>query len=74
METILIVLQLIAALLLVLVIMIQEKGSGFGEAIGGSAGSSSFQTSKRGAEKVLGSVTVGLLSFFIVLSVVLNFV
>lgn len=73
MQTALVIIQIVAAVLLVFVILVQEKGSGLGEAIaGGSA--SSFQTSKRGAEKVLSQITVGLLVLFLLVSLALNFV
>lgn len=73
METVLSILQVISAVLLLAVVMIQEKGSGIGEALGGSAGGSSFETTKRGAEKVLSYATVVILAVFIALSLVLNF-
>ena len=44
-----------------------------GEAIGGSGGGAGFQTSKRGAEKMLAQATVILVSAFLVISLVLNF-
>ena len=72
MFTTLLILQVILALLLIFVIMIQEKGAGLGEAIGGSA--SSFQTSKRGAEKAVGNLTWILLVAFMGTSLILNFV
>jgi protein translocase SecG subunit len=73
MQTVLLVLQVIAAILLAGSILIQERGSGMGEAIGGSS-AAGFQTSKRGAEKVLAQLTVVLLVAFMILSLVLNFV
>jgi len=59
---------------MVLTILVQEKGAGLGEAIGGSGGVSTFKTQKRGAEKVLANLTFGLIFIFLVLSIVLNFV
>lgn len=44
-----------------------------GEAIGGASGAG-FQTSKRGAEKVMAQITLGLLIIFVVLSLLLNFI
>jgi len=73
MHTTLIVLQLICAILLAGSILVQERGSGMGEAIGGSGGGAGFQTSKRGAEKMLAQATVILVSAFLVISLVLNF-
>lgn len=74
MQTTLLVLQVISALLMIIAIMVQEKGSGMGEALGGTGGGSSFQTTKRGAEKVLAQATVLLMVLFIGFSLALNFV
>lgn len=73
MATALLVVQIISALLLLVAIMLQEKGSGLGEALTGSA-SASFQTTKRGAEKLLARATVVLMVLFVGLSLALNFV
>ena len=73
MSTLLIVLQIIASVLLIFVILVQEKNSGLGEALTGSA-SASFEIKKRGAERVLSQLTVGLLVFFLAVSLLINFV
>lgn len=70
-HTILLVSQLVSAGLLALLILVQEKGSGLGEAIGGV--NTSYQTTKRGAEKFLSTGTVVLLCLFLGLSLALNF-
>lgn len=49
--------QIILGILLILVIIIQQKGSGLGSAFGGDLG---FYRTKRGAEKLLFYVTIGL--------------
>ena len=64
MQTALLIIEIVLALLLVLAILIQEKGSGFGEAIGG-VGGSSFETTKRGPEGVLATLTVILMVLFL---------
>lgn len=74
MQTVLTIIQLISALLLIVTIMLQEKGAGLGEGIGGQSASSSFETSKRGAEKFLGQATIVLVLVFLGLSLVLNFI
>lgn len=71
-HTILLTLQIVTAILLALFILVQEKGSGLGEAIGGVG--ASYQTTKRGAEKFLNNGTIALLILFVALSLVLNFV
>lgn len=74
MQTALIILQVISAVLMIVAIMVQEKGSGLGEALGGTGGGSSFQTTKRGAEKILSQATVVLMTLFVGFSLALNFV
>lgn len=73
MQTALMIIQVVLSFLLIFVIMLQEKGSGLGEAIAGSA-ATNFQTQKRGAEKVLSQITVLLVVLFIAASLALNFV
>lgn len=53
-------------------ILVQEKGTGLGEAIGGVG--ATYQTTKRGAEKVLSRMTVLFLIAFLGLSITLNFI
>jgi len=74
MEKVLIVSQIIVALLMSITILIQEKGDGFGEALGGASGAAGFQTQKRGAEKVLHNLTVVLVTLFLILSFTINLV
>lgn len=71
-HTILLISHVVVALLLAFLILVQEKGSGLGEAIGGVG--ASYQTTKRGAEKFLASATVVMLCAFLGLSLALNFV
>jgi protein translocase SecG subunit len=74
METFLLVLQVVVGILLALVILVQEKGSGMGEALGGSSNSGGFQATKRGAEKVLSNATIVLLIIFLSVALILNFI
>ncbi len=55
--------QIILGVLLVLVIIIQQKGSGLGTSFGGDMG---FYRTKRGAEKLLFYLTIGLSIAFVV--------
>lgn len=73
MKTALIILQLVSAVLFALVVLLQEKGSGMGEAIGGTS-ASNFQTSARGAEKIIFWMTLALLVLFVGSSLLLNFI
>lgn len=57
--------QIIIGVLLIIVILIQQKGTGLGTAFGGDL---SFYRTKRGAEKLLFYATIILSSLFILLS------
>lgn len=58
--------QIILGILLVLVIIIQQNGSGLGSAFGGDLG---FYRTKRGAEKLLFYATIALSVAFVVASI-----
>lgn len=59
--------QIILGALLILVIIIQQKGSGLGSAFGADLG---FYRSKRGAEKILFYSTIVLSLAFIISSLI----
>lgn len=59
--------QIILGVLLILVIIIQQKGSGLGSAFGADMG---FYRSKRGAEKLLFYGTIILSAIFILSSLI----
>ena len=59
--------QIILGILLVIVIINQQKGSGIGGSFGGDMG---FYRTKRGAEKLLFYITIGLALLFILSSLV----
>lgn len=67
MKSVISVIQIILGVLLILVIIIQQKGSGLGSAFGGDMG---FYRSKRGAEKLLFYATIVLSTALIVSSLV----
>ena len=58
--------QLIVAIALSIVLLLQAKGSGFGAGLGGST--SVFRT-RRGIEKTLFQLTIVLIVLFVVVSV-----
>jgi preprotein translocase subunit SecG len=58
-------LQIIIAVVLILVIIIQQKGTGLGSTFGGELG---FYRTKRGAEKFLFYATIALAVIFVLLS------
>lgn len=61
------ILQILVGILLILVIIIQQKGAGLGSAFGADFG---MYRTKRGAEKFLFYMTIALSVIFIVLSLV----
>lgn len=60
-------LQIILGVLVVLVIIIQQKGTGLGSTFGGSIG---FYSTRRGAEKLLFNLTIILAVLFILASLI----
>ena len=61
------VLQIIISSMLIVAVLLQAKGSGFGAALGGMSGGSTFRT-KRGLEKTLFQATILLTIIFIFIS------
>jgi len=60
-STVLTILQLVFAVLLVVAILLQQKGSGMGAAFGGT---SNIYTTKRGVDKVLFQATIVIAILF----------
>lgn len=73
MQNAILITQVVVSILLALLILIQERGSGLGEGIAG-VGGGAIQTKKRGAEKVLANLTVAMIALFLALSLTLNFI
>jgi len=67
MKPIISLIQIILGVLLILVIIIQQKGAGLGSSFGGDL---SFYRTKRGAEKLLFYATIGLSLAFIFSSLI----
>lgn len=63
------ILQIIVSAILITVVLLQVKGSGFGAALGGMSGGSVYRT-KRGLERTLFQVTIILVVVFITVSFV----
>jgi preprotein translocase subunit SecG len=57
--------QILVSVMLIIVVLLQAKGSGFGAGLGGTT--SSFRT-RRGLEKTLFQATVGLTILFLAMS------
>ena len=66
-ETLLNLLQIFVSVILIVVILLQVKGSGFGAALGGMSGGSVYRT-KRGLERTLFQATIVLTVVFIFIS------
>jgi preprotein translocase subunit SecG len=60
-------LQIVVSVILIVVILLQVKGSGFGAALGGMSGGSVYRT-KRGLERTLFQATIILTIVFIFVS------
>lgn len=60
-------LQIVISTILIVAVLLQAKGSGFGAALGGMSGGSTFRT-KRGLEKTLFQATILLTIVFIFIS------
>ncbi len=71
MKTAVSLIQIILGVLLILVIIIQQKGSGLGASFGGDMG---FYRTKRGAEKLLFYATIVIVFVFIIFSIIGLFV
>jgi preprotein translocase subunit SecG len=60
-------LQIVISAVLIVAVLLQAKGSGFGAALGGMSGGSTFRT-KRGLEKTLFQATILLTIVFLFIS------
>ena len=60
-------LQILISAILIMLVLLQVKGSGFGAALGGMSGGGAFRT-KRGLERTLFQATVILTIVFIFVS------
>ena len=67
MKPVIYLIQIILGILLIVVIIIQQKGSGLGTAFGGDL---SFYRTKRGAEKLLFYATIVISAAFILSSLI----
>ena len=66
-KTVIQVLQIAVPCLLIVFILLQQRGTALGSAFGGGGG---FYTSRRGAEKKIFWITIVLGSLFIIISLV----
>ena len=63
----LLVLQIIVGLLIIVLVVLQSKGTGIGSTFGGDMG---FYGTKRGAEKMLFYITIALTTIFCISSLI----
>ncbi|MBA2521542.1 MAG: preprotein translocase subunit SecG [Chloroflexia bacterium] len=68
METALNLVMILVSVVLILVILLQTKGSSFSGAFSGDSGS--IYRTRRGVEKTLFQFTIGLAVFFVALAIV----
>jgi len=61
------IVQILVSLTLVLVVLLQAKGTDIGSAFGGTGGRSAFRT-RRGIEKTLFQLTIFLVVVFVLIS------
>lgn len=61
------ILQIVISAILIAVVLLQVKGSGFGAALGGMSGGSVYRT-KRGLERTLFQATIILVIVFLFVS------
>lgn len=66
MKSVISIIQIILGIILIVVIIMQQKGSGLGSSFGG--GDMSFYRTKRGAEKLLFYATIVIAVAFILFS------
>ena len=69
METVILILQTISALIFTILVLSQNRGDGLGSAFGGMGGSG-FYATKRGAEKIMANATIIMAVLFLTLSFV----
>lgn len=67
MKTVFSILQIILSVLMIVVVLLQQKGSGLGSAFGGA---STVYTTRRGVDKLLFNATIVISVLFLVISLV----
>lgn len=72
MNTAINIVMVIISVVLILIVLLQTKGSSFSGAFGG--GSDSIQRTRRGFEKTLFQFTIGIAAFFVVMAVISSIV
>ncbi len=69
MQVALYIAAIIISIALIVIILLQVKGSGLGDLLGGSGGDSGVTRTRRGLEKTLYQVTIGLSFAFLLISI-----
>ena len=69
-EKIFIVIQVVVGILAVVAILLQNRSASLGESFGGSG---VFYGTRRGPEKILYFITIGLVTTFVILSFIILF-
>ena len=68
METAIDIVMIVISVVLILVVLLQTKGSSFSGAFGGDSGS--IYRTRRGVEKTLFQLTIGVAAVFILLAII----
>jgi preprotein translocase subunit SecG len=69
MERAFMVVSIIISVLLVVLILLQVKGSGLGDMLGGSSNTGGITRTRRGLEKTLFQITIGLGIAFLAIAI-----
>ena len=71
MDTVLSIIMILLSVVLIVVVLLQTKGSSFSGAFGGDSGS--IYRTRRGFEKTLFEATIGLAIFWVIFAVMMSF-
>ena len=71
MKNLFLAVQIICALVTIILVIIQSKGTGIGSAFGGDMG---FYGTKRGAERLLFGFTIAVVALFVISSLATLFI
>ena len=67
MKTVLEIIQVVLAVLLIIAVLLQQRGSGLGAAFGGGG---SVYSTRRGVDKILFQITIAISILFFVVAIV----
>lgn len=71
MDTVLSIIMILLSVMLIIVVLLQSKGSSFSGAFGGDSGS--IYRTRRGFEKTLFQATIGLAIIWVIFAILVSF-